>query len=308
MIQRISLSLCLLISSFVLCSQGNPDILNLMGHGDDDKLLIMHADDLGLSHAVNQASIQAFEQGRISSASIMVPCPWFSEIADYARTHPQYCWGLHLTLTAEWKYYKWDGVAPSSEITSLLNSEGFFYDNVADFVENASLEEVDIELRAQIDQALKAGIPVSHLDSHMGALFANKDLFKLYVELGNDYEIPVLIPGSMLPPSWKEGVEFGIYHQPVNQLMMMQVKQDDWAGLYNGLIENAKIGINEIIVHLGFDDAEMQAIMMDHPSFGAAWRQQDFNYVMSEIFYDQLKANGLELVSFKQIKAALDKE
>ena len=89
------------------------NIAELLGYATDAKLLIMHADDLGVTHSVNAASIEAFEQGGISSASIMVPCPWFSEIAEYAGEHPQYCWGLHLTLTSEWKYYKWDGVASS---------------------------------------------------------------------------------------------------------------------------------------------------------------------------------------------------
>ncbi len=280
-------------------------IAELLGYDEDAKLLIMHADDLGVSHSVNQASVEAFEKNGISSGSIMVPCPWFSEIAEYAKSHPEFCWGLHLTLTSEWKYYKWDGVAPSSKISSLLNEQGVFYDKVIDVVANAKLDEVELEIRAQIDKALASGIPVSHLDSHMGTLFATPRLFSIYVRLGNEYKLPVMIPGDRIPPSWNIDSLLGPIQYPLDQLIMMGQMVPDWQSMYDAMVEKVKPGLNEIIVHLGYDDAEQQAIMMDHPSFGAEWRQKDLNYVLSKHFNDQLEMLGITLVSWKDVRNAL---
>ncbi len=302
MLKLIYVPFLLIVSIF---SEAQESIAGKLGLPLDAKMLILHADDLGVAHAVNEASIEAFEKGRISSASIMVPCPWFSEIAAYARSNPDYCYGLHLTLTSEWKYYKWDGVSPSNTISSLLNEEGYFYDNVPEFVENAQLEEVEREIRAQVDKALKAGIPVSHLDSHMGSLFANAELFAIYVRVGNDYDLPVMIPGAVLPPSWKESVEFGPQQFTLNNLMMLQNHVDSWDELYDRLLDGVQPGLNEIIVHLAFDNAEMQAIMVDHPAFGSEWRQKDFDYIMSDKLSQKLEANNIYLVSYREIKEAI---
>ena len=276
----------------------------LLGYSADAKLLIMHADDLGVAHSVNKATIKAFDEGGISSSSIMVPCPWFTEIATYASTHPEFCWGLHLTLTSEWKYYKWDGVASSDKIPSLLNEDGVFYDKVIDFVSEATHAEVELELRAQINKAIKAGIHVSHLDSHMGALFATPELFAIYVKLGNEFDLPVMFPGDRVPPSWKLEDQLGPIHHPLDNLIMMGQMVPDWTKMYDDMINKIVPGLNEIIVHLGYDDAEMQAIMMDHPDFGATWRQKDLNYVLSDGYKSKLKEEGIHLVSWKQIREA----
>src|SRR6185295_7267511 len=90
-----------------------------LGYPKDTKLLIIHSDDLGVSHSENEASTMAMEKGSVSSASIMVPTPWFSEIAAYAAVHPKSDFGLHLTLTSEWKYYKWGSL--SGEVHGLNN-------------------------------------------------------------------------------------------------------------------------------------------------------------------------------------------
>jgi len=273
-----------------------------LGYDRNAKLLIMHADDLGVAHGVNTASIEAFEKGRISSASIMVPCPWFPELADYAKDHPELCWGIHLTLTAEWKHYKWDGVLSKSEIPSLLNDKGFMYDNVAEVIENANIVEIEKELRAQIERAQKFGIKLSHLDSHMGTLFATPELFKLYVTLGNEYDLPVMIPGPSIPPSWNLKEYKGDIHAPLDNLQMLGTFPTDWKVFYGEKLAQVKPGLNEIIVHLGYDNDEMKAIMIDHPDFGSAWRQKDLDYLLSEDYVQKLKEYEINLISYQDIQ------
>ncbi len=281
------------------------NIAELLGYPSDAKLLIMHADDLGVTHSVNAASIEAFEKGGISSSSIMVPCPWFSEIAEYASQHPEYCWGLHLTLTSEWKYYKWDGVSSSDRIPTLLNDEGVMYDKVVDVVTYASLDEVEMEIRAQIDKALEAGIPVSHLDSHMGTLFATPEFFAIYVKLGKEYDLPIMVPGPRIPPSWGLETMAGSVHYPLDKLIMMGQMVPDWRSMYDSMIDQIVPGLNEIIVHLGYDDSEMQAVMIDHPDFGATWRQKDLDYVLSDHYQDKLKEHDIHVVTWREIREVL---
>ena len=148
--KKIRLITLLLLSTMMIhTSFAQKSMAEKLGYKAEDKLLIIHADDIGVAHAENAASIAAFEMGAINSGSIMVPCPWFEEIAAYSRANPEIDLGLHLTLTAEWKYYKWGPVAPESEVPGLLDENGYLYDNCASVANTATPEEVEKELRAQ---------------------------------------------------------------------------------------------------------------------------------------------------------------
>src|SRR5215471_7563315 len=128
-----------------------------LGYGADAKLIIVHADDLGETHAVNAAAIKALEAGAVNSASMMVPCPWFPEIADYAKSHPDADLGLHLTLTSERVYYRWGPVAPADKVQSLVDENGYFHHDW-DQHEHVNPRDVEVELRAQIERALAMGV------------------------------------------------------------------------------------------------------------------------------------------------------
>ena len=122
----ITLCYCSILLIFSAFSQ-QKTIQERLGYPKDTKLLIIHADDLGVSQSENAASIYAMEKGSVSSGSIMVPCPWMGDIAAYARSHPNADLGLHLTLTSEWKNYRWGSVLPANQAGSLLNTAGFLY-------------------------------------------------------------------------------------------------------------------------------------------------------------------------------------
>jgi hypothetical protein len=131
-------------------------LVERLGYPPGTKLIIVHADDLGETHSVNAAAIKALQGGTINSASLMVPCPWFPEIADYAKSHPDADFGLHLTLTSERVYYRWGPVAPADKVPSLVDQNGYFHH---DWEENEHInaKEVEVELSAQIERALAMG-------------------------------------------------------------------------------------------------------------------------------------------------------
>ena len=134
-------------------SQEKKTLAERLGYAKGAKLLIVHADDLGVSHSENQATIDGFTGGMVNSGSIMMPCPWVPEIADYAIKNPEADLGLHLTLTAEWKLFKWDPVLPVADVPGLVNDKGFMYDNCNDVTLNASVEEVEKEAMKTMEKA-----------------------------------------------------------------------------------------------------------------------------------------------------------
>ena len=177
---------------FLFISVNSQNLAQQLGYAPDSKLLIIHADDIGVAQGVNNASFSAFQKGAINSGSVMVPCPWFLEVAEFAKKNPKFDLGLHLTLTSEWKNYKWDGISSSNEITSLLNEKGHFYPSIEEVKINATYDDVKKELRAQVNYAKNFGFNPTHLDTHMGAVLVRQDITKAYFEIGEEFRIPVL--------------------------------------------------------------------------------------------------------------------
>src|SRR5437016_9971288 len=147
-----------------------------LGYPPDAKLLIVHADDLAVAHSVDAASFDALDKNAVTSASVMVPCPWLNEVAAYARGHASADLGLHLTLTSEWKTYRWGPVESRDKVPSLLDPSGYLWPDTPQAVGTLKADEAEREIRAQIERANALGIHPTHLDSHMGALFSRPDL------------------------------------------------------------------------------------------------------------------------------------
>jgi predicted glycoside hydrolase/deacetylase ChbG (UPF0249 family) len=146
--------------------------------------------DLFAADAAEASQITSFER-RITTMQ-MVPCPWFPEIADYAKSHPDADFGLYLTLTSERVYYRWGPVAPADKVPSLVDQNGYFYHDWEDN-EHINVKEVEIELRAQIERALAMGVRPTHLDSHQYRLLMNgKELLNIMLRLAHEYKLPVL--------------------------------------------------------------------------------------------------------------------
>src|SRR5947207_12432855 len=146
-----------------------------LGYPRDARLLVIHADDAGMAHSVNRATLEALEQGWITSASILVVCPWLPEVARWAKAHPDADLGIHLALNSEWTTYRWGPVTSKDQVPSLLDAQGYMPLDEDQVVKNAKVAEVERELRAQIDRARAFGINLTHLDTHMGTLARTAD-------------------------------------------------------------------------------------------------------------------------------------
>jgi len=287
-------------------AQTEKNLAEKLGYDRNAKLLIVHADDMGLSQATNSAVIEAFQKGGISSGSIMVPCPWFPEIAEFAKDNAQFDIGLHLTLTSEWDKYFFGGVSPAASIPNLLNSKGYFYPSVEEFAKHANGSEVEKEIRAQIERALAFGIKPTHLDNHMGTILASPEYYQILLKIGHEYNLPVLIPANMIGAISKPLLDMlSRDNIVVDHLFMLNQASpaQQWGEPYLKFIENMQPGLNEIIVHLAKNTDETQAIMVNHPDFGAEWRQHDLDFVLSPEFRNALKKYDIKLVTWREIGA-----
>lgn len=280
-----------------------------LGYSKDTKLLIIHADDLGVAHSENDATIHAMENGVVSSASIMVPTPWFSEIAAYAVAHPKADFGLHLTLTSEWKYYKWGPLADNKDVPDLVNKSGFLYPDGDSIYARASLQEVEKELRIQIEKAKNAGIDFTHLDSHMAILFGNADYLKLLIRLGREYKVPVLLNKAGPRSAINIDLTGFVTDNDVQLDNIYTASPEDFKkgmeNFYAPILNGLKPGLSIFIIHIAYDDKEMQAITVDHPDWGAAWRQADYNFFTSEKCRKLLKDKNIKVITWREVRDKL---
>jgi len=162
-----------------------------LGFPPGTKVVIINGDDFGMNHGGTQATINAIKAGGLTSASIMVPCPWFPMVVEFARQTPGVNLGIHITLTAEWRRYKWGPVLGRTAVPSLVDEYGHFPSILLTLYNQARIEEVEAETRAQIDRALQAGIDVTHLDAHSDSLASDPEYHELYLKIAKSYNLPI---------------------------------------------------------------------------------------------------------------------
>ena len=275
-----------------------------LGYPADTRLVIVHADDLGMSHSINEATIKAFSTGRVNSGSIMMPCSWVPEIAAYARANPQADLGLHLTLTSEWQKYRWRPLLAGGSVQSLLDADGYLYLTESEAASHLNVLEAEKEIRAQIERANKLGIRPTHLDSHMGTLYQTKELFEMFVRVARENKLPIRVAKDMsgrmpflsqiLKPEdiFIEGI---VTIEP-------SVTAEGWANFYIDELKKLPPGVTELVIHIAYDDAEMKAVTFEHPNWGAAWRQRDFDFFTSDAFRKVLEENHIKLITYRDLR------
>jgi len=300
---KVNIAIILLVLGIPSVGAQTKTVAERLGYPTDAKLLIVHADDLAVAHSVNAASFDALDKGAVTSASIMVPCPWLTEVGTYAKNHPDADLGLHLTLTSEWKIYRWGPVESKDKVPSLLDPAGYLWSEVAPAARNIKPEEAEREIRSQIEHAIAAGIHPTHLDTHMGTLIATPELFAVFAKIAHEYNLPFLAPRQL--------AERGPLHSALSEKDILldsvvmanpSVRAEAWKDFYTAAIKNLKPGLTEMIVHLGHDDAELQAVMVDHPDYGSAWRQRDYDFVTSPEFKKVLQESNVILVKWKDLQ------
>jgi hypothetical protein len=290
----------------VAAQNSGKSLAEKLGYTRDAKLLIVHADDVGVTHSVNAATIQALDSGFVNSASIMVPCPWFPEIADYAKSHPDLDFGLHLTLTSERVYYRWGPVASRDKVPSLVDDNGYFHH---DWPATAKIspKEAELELRAQIDRAYAMGIRPTHLDSHQYRLYENgKDLFEVVLRLAHDYKLPVFLARDWFAdrPYLESSLTPADSVLDHTVTIPPEVAPEKWAEFYENALKNLQPGVTEFVIHLAFADDEMKAATRERDTWGAAWRQRDFDFFTSSAFRQLLQEQNIKLITWRELGRA----
>ena len=283
-----------------------------LGWPADAKLLIVHADDAGMCQAANDAIKQAFADGRINSCSVMMPCPWAYDFCTWAKDHPELDVGLHITLTSEWKTYKWRPVLPSKEVPGLCDKNGFFWPDPLRVAVRAKPDEVEREIRAQVERAVAWGLKPTHLDPHLGTALAKPEFAEAFVKVAREFGIaPLLIEpgpdfrtiarrfGAPTGPKMIELIrgcatpKLDYYAYP--RLRGMKT-YDDRKGAYLKELRGLKPGVSEIIVHPMTDTAESRAT-------GNFWQVRLWE---SKVFADPevqqlIKDRKIQLVTWRQM-------
>jgi chitin disaccharide deacetylase len=274
-----------------------------LGYPAGTKVIIIHADDLGETHAVNAAAIQALERGAVNSASMMVPCPWFPEIADFAKSHPDADLGLHLTLTSERVYYRWGPVAPADQVSTLLDENGYLRHDWDDHP-RIDPKQVEIELHAQVERALRMGVHPTHLDSHQYRLIMNgKELFDAMLRVAHGYKLPVFVTRDWFAQYPYLASSVGPDDVVLDHTVTIDpdVAAQKWADFYLTALKNLQPGVTEFVIHPGFDDEELRAATRERPTWGAAWRQRDYDFFTSEEFRQALQRENIKLITWREL-------
>jgi len=277
-------------------------LAKLLGRDDDAKLLLINADDFGMCHAENVATIDGLESGAFCSTTVMMPCPWAEEAIDFARRTPGADVGVHITHTSEWEIYKWGPLSGVGAVPTMVTPRGYFHPQVDPFYDSARLDEVERETRAQIDAALAAGIDVTHLDSHMGTLQLRSQHHELYVRLAAEYRLPIRVVGRrMLEAMGMKHIasladELGVLY-PDHLWYGGPPEPAATSSYWTELMDNLWPGVTEIFIHPAIADAELRG-MTD----SAEQREADHRFFMSAETRRRLRELDIELVGYREIR------
>ena len=299
----------------------NPALAQL-GFSPSDRVVIIHADDLGMCHAANAAYADLVENGLVKCGSVMVPCPCFPELAAYGREHPETDIGVHLTLTSEYQHYRWAPITTQDPVSGLVDQDGYQPRTVkalhasmsAKAAVAAAVAAAVIELRAQIDRALASGLDVTHIDTHMGAVM-HPALFSHYVALALEYRVPGLFP--RLTPALIRSVNLDPQVSALARDRLSQLEaagfplvdhvasvslqgREDLLGQYKRAFDALQPGLTHFIIHPAAPGAEIEVITE------SAWtRIADYQMTLSQELQEHLQATGIHLIGYRTLRQVM---
>ena len=290
-----------------------------------DKYLIINADDYGMCHSANLAVADLFKKGGITSATIMTPCCWAKEAGKWAAEHPEYAVGVHLTFTSEWGNYRWSPIA-QGDTSSLRDSEDFMYHESDEFEKNCDIDQVEKEIRAQIERFKSFGVAPSHIDNHMGSLYGIEtgrfELLNLTLAIAGEYGLPFRFPGTFVPEMFSNdtlAVKIDLemikmfygkvleFAKANNVAMPDFLIPGEWNGPQNDSYENFKEyiyelyksfpnGVTETYIHPALESDELKGIT-------GAWHRRVWEH---KLFSDpqtlqHIKACGIQLINYRDL-------
>ena len=294
--------------------QPNP-ALKKLGFSNDDRVVIIHTDDIGMCQASVDAFAEMVDFGLISSGAVMVPCPWFLEAAAFAREHLEADMGVHLTLTSEWETFRWGPLSTRDPASGLMDAQGYFHKSSEAVWELADPEAASIELETQVQRALQAGMSLTHIDTHMGSI-AHPKFIPGYVQLATKFGLPLMIP-----------------RMSASELMASQNVDPETAQMITGMIQSLeemglplldrlsglelvdatdrfdqakqalsalKPGITHFIIHPSKDTPELRHIT-------DSWdcRVADYETFTMEATREFIRNEGIQVIGYRDLKTLM---
>ena len=293
----------------------NP-FLKKIGLSENERAVIIHTDDIGMCHASVQAFKDLWKFGTITSGATMVPCPWFPAVAEMCKESLAIDMGVHATLNAEWESYRWGPLSTREAGSGLMDEAGYFHQWHQAVYDNAKPEEVDKEVNAQVERALKAGTDVTHIDSHMGTIM-NPKYIQSYIQAGSSRLLPTMLPRLSAKGIEMMGVgkEERIAYAPIMDLLedmgvpmvdgilaMPLEHGDNHIGVAKKLFGEVPVGITHFILHPSVDTPELRAIAPDWQA-----RVANYNAFMSDELKKFIEGEDIKLIGYRQIRDAMRK-
>ncbi len=325
------LSFLIFFSSLIFSQSIDSTYAEKLGYPKGSRVVILHVDDLGMSFDSNEGAINAMTKGVANSCSVMMTCPWAPGFIHYWKEHKNMDAGLHLTLTSEWKEYRWGPLSGKQNVKGLTDDEGALWPLVADVIKHATADEVEQEIKAQLERARSMGFEPTHLDTHMGTLLATPAFAERYVKLGIANKIPVMLPaghatiikeqmkasdaliqqmrfaGKIL---WNSGLP--VIDDLNNGTYGWSIPKEFWNDdkkiqayktlRYIASLKDIKPGITMIIMHCTSPSTIFQHITDSGPT-----RKGDMLAMMDPSFKKALQDEGIILATWRELKERRDK-
>lgn len=283
---------------------GGESLNEMLGYQPDQKLVIVNGDDAGMCHSADMAVIDCMENGLMTSSTIMVPCPWFKEIAKYAKEHPEKDFGVHLTHTSEWGLYRWGPVAGKAAVPGLVDPEGYLWEDDEPVWAHATADEAEREARAQIERALAFGVDVTHIDSHMGAMQLNPEYLERYMKLAREYDLPArggpkAMIGALpqLAAAFNQAQEMGIIF-PDELIHGIRQEGEPVDVFWKRVLRNLEPGVTELYIHATLATDESKAITGSWADRAEEHRLFTTDPEVRQIIKDQ----GIVLIGYRQLR------
>jgi hypothetical protein len=289
-------------------------LLKQLGFQPDQRVAIFHADDVGMCHGANVAFAALAKGGIITCGAVMVPCPWFSEVVAMVADNPDVDLGVHLTLTSEWRHYRWAPISTTRRSSGLIDADGYFWHRLPMLAAHLVPEAAEAEMRAQIERALSAGIDITHLDSHMGVTLLPQ-LIDIYIRLGREYRIPVLLPKHL--SEYTSVLEFD--NISLNEVTegLARLEADGWPLVdhfrmtpgvparesdraYRELIAGLPPGLTLVAVHPNIS-GDIEAIIPPRAHF----RTEEYRLLRDTKFKEFIAGQNIQSLGFRPIRELL---